>query len=176
MRVLLDACVLVPALTRGLLLGAAREGWFEPLWSERIFGEWQRAADKHGEPLAAATRTEQALLNHAFGKAEVAVPQRDDLWLPDADDVHVLSAAIAGHAKELLTANTGDFPTRILAQHGLIRRHPDEFLLELAENHSGKMQRVAADVLSALPNADHKPRTVYKRSGLNRFGKFLDRL
>ena len=40
-RVLLDACVLVPATTRGLLLGAAEAGMFTPLWSQKILDEWK---------------------------------------------------------------------------------------------------------------------------------------
>ena len=36
MRVLLDACVLFPTVMREVLLGAAAEGAFVPMWSERI--------------------------------------------------------------------------------------------------------------------------------------------
>ncbi|MEM7439006.1 MAG: PIN domain-containing protein [Pseudomonadota bacterium] len=172
MGAVLDACVLVPALTRGVLIGAARQGWFQPLWSPKIFAEWTHAAEKQSPERGAATRTEQVLLNHSFPHAEVQAPERPDLWLPDQDDIHVLSAAIAGEATEIVTANTGDFPIRILGQHRLLRRHPDEFLLELAHTHPAEMAAIATNMLTTLPPTD-KPRTAFKRSGLNRLGKFL---
>lgn len=170
MRVLLDACVMVPATTRGLLLGAARQGWFVPLWSARILEEWGHAAARHGR--AAEARVSQALIRDRFPEALIDLPPRDDLWLPDPDDIHVLAAAIAGRADELLTANTGDFPQRILGGHGLIRRHPDEFLLELARLHEQEMAGLVSEVLQSLPG-DLRPRKALQKSGLNRFAKFI---
>lgn len=51
------------------------------------------------------------------------------LSLPDANDVHVLAAAIAGHADCIVTANLSDFPSAILELHGLTAVHPDDFLV-----------------------------------------------
>jgi len=44
MKILLDACVLFPTILREILLAAAEETQFEPLWSARILEEWARAA------------------------------------------------------------------------------------------------------------------------------------
>ncbi|HET9643812.1 MAG TPA: PIN domain-containing protein, partial [Burkholderiaceae bacterium] len=51
------------------------------------------------------------------------------LQLPDANDVHVLAAAIAGHADCIVTSNLKDFPEQLLAPFGLQAIHPDEFLI-----------------------------------------------
>ncbi len=54
----------------------------------------------------------------------------DDLSLPDADDRHVLAAAIVGGAAVILTFNTKHFPARALAPFGIACREPDGFLCE----------------------------------------------
>lgn len=127
-------------------MGCAKAGLFTPLWSERIIEEWRRAAERN--EIAAEARIEIALLTADWRGAMVDVPigAEADLILSDQDDRHVLAAAIAGNADELLTANISDFPTRALAQYGVIRRHPDEFLLELALAHTDEVLRIVDDV------------------------------
>ena len=49
--------------------------------------------------------------------------------LPDADDRHVLAAAICGHADAIVTFNLADFPAEALAPFGVEAQHPDDFLL-----------------------------------------------
>jgi hypothetical protein len=50
--------------------------------------------------------------------------------LPDADDRHVVAAAIQGHANAIITANTKDFPAECLSQYDLVCHSPDEFLVQ----------------------------------------------
>ena len=45
------------------------------------------------------------------------------------NDVHVLAAAIAGHADCIVTSNLRDFPPQLLAPFALEAIHPDEFLV-----------------------------------------------
>ena len=52
----------------------------------------------------------------------------DGLVLPDADDRHVLAAAIAAKADVIVTFNTRHFPSEALDPHGLEARHPGTFL------------------------------------------------
>lgn len=55
----------------------------------------------------------------------------EGLQLPDADDRHVLAAAIQGRADVIVTANVRDFPVDILTLFEIEAQHPDEFILHL---------------------------------------------
>jgi len=49
--------------------------------------------------------------------------------LPSAKDIHVLAAAIAGHADCIVTTNLKDFPASHLEPYGLSAVHPDDFII-----------------------------------------------
>jgi predicted nucleic acid-binding protein len=169
MRVLIDACVLVPSLTRRLVLAA---GEITPLWSAGILDEWRYAVSKLGPMEAAEVGTEIALMRAKYMQAEIAVraDQIDAINLPDPDDCHVLAAALAGQAEELLTFNIKDFPLRVLAGHGILRRQPDEFLLEAAHADAAPLTKI----LEAEEAATCRSRRALLRgSQLPRLSKFL---
>ena len=177
MRILLDTCVLYPTVMREVLLGAARAGLFTPLWSNRIFDEWRRATEKKEDGFAAQAGVEIALTGAAWPDAMVPFDHADELWLPDANDIHVLAAAINGKADQLVTANIKDFPTRILTQHGILRRDPDGFLVELAHAHPDQLDAVVAQVLSkanAMSDASFTARSLLKKTRLPRLGKYME--
>ncbi len=50
------------------------------------------------------------------------------LELPDANDRHILEAAIKGGCQQILTCNLAHFPAEALAPHQLVGMHPDAFL------------------------------------------------
>ena len=50
------------------------------------------------------------------------------LTLPDADDRHVLAAAIRCNASVIVTFNEKDFPASSLAPYGIEAQHPDIFI------------------------------------------------
>ena len=172
MRLVIDACVLVPALTRALVMDAASVGAFTPLWSAQILDEWRHAVTKLGPVEAAQVSTEIALLGANYPSAAVAVREETlgTLTLPDPDDRHVLAAALAGEAEAILTFNTKDFPIRTLGAYGLLRRHPDEFLLEVAQANLGLFD---ASVSRAADAADRSPKALLRASHLPRLAKFL---
>ena len=58
-------------------------------------------------------------------------PLIETIALPDADDRHVLAAAIHCGANVVVTANLRDFPPEILSLHGIEAQHPDAFILRL---------------------------------------------
>jgi predicted nucleic acid-binding protein len=174
-RALLDACVLVPSVQRGLLLGAAAAGGFAPLWSARILEEWARAARRLPGLAEAEARAGIAEMRARWPEAEVPPdPELEAaLALPDPGDVHVLAAAIAGQADTLVTRNRADFPTRVLARHGLILRDPDGLLLEL--HAAGLPVATLAEAARSRGAAGEGPglRPFLKRAGLPRLGKAL---
>ncbi len=177
MRVLLDACVLFPTVLREMLIGTAAAGGFLPLWSARILEEWARATRRLDPGAEAIARAEIAMLRSDWPEAEVEADPAlvETLSLPDADDRHVLAAAIAGRAEILLTLNRMDFPTRTLACHGLIRREPDSLLLDLARA-GVRVGRVASCVQARAEAAsDHTQplRPLLKRAGVPRLAKGL---
>ncbi|MEM6341945.1 MAG: PIN domain-containing protein, partial [Pseudomonadota bacterium] len=53
MKILIDTNVLYPTVMREVVLGVAKEGLFQPLWSDRILNEWALAAEKLGPEGAA---------------------------------------------------------------------------------------------------------------------------
>ncbi|WP_396268147.1 PIN domain-containing protein [Ideonella sp.] len=130
---LLDACVLFPVAVCDSLLTLAATGLFAAKWTERIETEWMAA-------LATQTRRSAADYGPRRDAMRDAVPDWEvptsawqtlagGLFLPDPNDVHVLAAAIAGHADCIVTANLKDFPSDCLAPWGLTAIHPDDFIV-----------------------------------------------
>lgn len=52
----------------------------------------------------------------------------EGLRLPDADDRHVLAAAIRCNASVIVTFNQKDFPDAVLSAYGVEAQHPDVFV------------------------------------------------
>ncbi|MDQ7069371.1 MAG: PIN domain-containing protein [Rhodobacterales bacterium] len=178
MKVLLDTCVIYPTVMREVLLRVAAAGVFEPLWSARILEEWARAAVKLGPTGEMQARSEAALMAAQWPKAVVdwkpSLEAR--LWLPDAGDVHVLAAAIAGSADMIITMNAKDFPRNILAEEGLVRQDPDGFLHGIWQAQPELLSRVVGEVRDEAERLSGKPwdmRALMKKARLPRLGKAI---
>ncbi|WP_101066106.1 RSP_2648 family PIN domain-containing protein [Roseovarius salinarum] len=176
MKAVLDTCVIYPTVLRQMLLGVAAQGAFTPLWSARIVGEWLRAAEKLGPQGAAQARAEAAQLALDWPDAQVDWPLslESRLWLPDAADLHVLAAAIAGSADLIITFNVRDFPRNILAEEGVSRADPDAFLLGLWQANPEMVGHVAGQVLAQarrLSGEDWQMRPLLKKARLPRLAK-----
>ncbi|PSL20504.1 RSP_2648 family PIN domain-containing protein [Shimia abyssi] len=176
MRALLDTCVIYPTVMREVLLGVAKTGAFQPIWSARILEEWARAARKIGPTGEAQARGEIALVRAAWPKAEVTwKPSLEArLWLPDADDCHVLAAAIAGSADVIVTMNAKDFPRNVLAEEGLERVDPDALLRRCWDSAPEAVEAVCDAVrqeAEQLSGKDWAMRALLKKARLPKLAK-----
>jgi hypothetical protein len=175
MRLVLDACVLFPAVVRAVLLDYAGAGGFAPLWSARILGEWERAALRRlGPEGGMAARVEAARLADRFPVGLVTGWEalEDAAGLPDAADAHVIAAARAGAADGVLTFNIRDFPLRAMGAAGLARLHPDAFL-RAEWTRGGAVDRAldAAEAAAPPPMRGSGFRSYLKKAGLPRLAK-----
>ncbi|MGE8189419.1 PIN domain-containing protein [Pseudomonas sp. NPDC086278] len=131
-----DACVLYPAALRDFLMWLALSGRFRAKWSLEIHHEWKRNVLKNRPDLSAEqlNRTSD-LMDQALPDACVTGHEGliKALTLPDADDRHVLAAAIRCHASVIVTFNEKDFPAEALVPFGIEAQHPDEFVGNLID-------------------------------------------
>ncbi|MEN4464388.1 PIN domain-containing protein [Mycolicibacterium conceptionense] len=129
-RVLLDACVLVPYQLADLLMRLADDELYELLWSQQILNEVERNLVKLDiPPEKAARRISQ--MRAAFPHAVVdGYEDLIDAMRVDPKDRHVAAAAVRGGAAIIVTANLKDFPPDTLAPYDIEPVHPDEFLLD----------------------------------------------
>ncbi len=134
LTVIYDACVLYPAPLRDLLVRLARTYLFRARWTEAIHNEWLRNLLENRLDLSTTQleRTRQ-LMNAAVRDCLVANYEWriDNLTLPNADDRHVLAAALKANAQVIVTYNLRDFPNDALQSHQLEAQHPDDFILRV---------------------------------------------
>lgn len=131
---LIDANVFYGARLRSLMLFLAQTGLFRARWTAMIHDEWTRNLlakrpdlDRHAI-MRVRDLMDASVLDCLVTGYESLIPS---LTLPDANDRHVLAAAIRGLATVVVTFNLKDFPDETLRQYGLCAKHPDEFLLDL---------------------------------------------
>ena len=130
---LLDACVLVPIALADTLLRIAERELYRPLWSDRILGEAADAVlEIHPELPPDLIAKRFTAMNDTFEDARVEGWEvlESTLTLPDADDRHVVAAAMRGLADAIVTANVPDFPDDVLGPLGIAVVEPDDFLLD----------------------------------------------
>jgi predicted nucleic acid-binding protein len=134
---LLDANVLYSVAVSDALMEVAATGIYAAKWSQQIDKEWVKNLAKNKGRPEVDFHTRRDLMHDACPDWEVT----EDAWaliepcleLPDANDRHVLAAAIAGHADSIVTINIKDFPDSVLEPLGISVLHPDEFLLQQLE-------------------------------------------
>ncbi len=174
----LDACVLYPTVLRQVLVGVAEAGLIRPVWSERLFEEWRRTAERLHPGDGVFATGEMARLNARWPEAQI--PEASDLegqlWLPDPSDIHVLATAITGRANVIITLNLKDFPARELVGHDVTARHPDAVLYALWLDHPEQVEDVATRVHAAADAINPiSQRALFKRARLPRLGKAVSR-
>lgn len=163
-----DACVLYSAFLRDFLVRLAihgrRQGIFRAKWTGRIHREWIRAVLRQRPELRAKLlRTRQLMDQHVRGCRIHGYERWEQrLTLPDANDRHVLAAALACVADRIVTFNLSDFPPNILTPFGVKAIEPNAFVLQLVDTgiviptiaeHRASLERPAmspGDYLDAL--------------------------
>jgi predicted nucleic acid-binding protein len=155
-----DACVLYPAPLRDLLMWLALEDVYRARWTDRIHDEWCRnvlAQRKDLKP-EQLQRTRDMMNENV---RDALVTGYEDLIeaikLPDPDDRHVVAAAIRARADVIVTFNLKDFPTELLAPHGIEAQHPDDFIVYQFDLNPAAVCRA---VHKQRENLKHPPYTV----------------
>ena len=109
---------------------------FRARWTNAIHDEWIRNVLTNRPDLTAEQleRTRNLMNSHVH---DCLVTNYEDLipslTLPDADDRHVLAAAIVSGADVIVTYNLSDFPDSKIAKFGIEAQHPDEFIRHLLD-------------------------------------------
>lgn len=132
--VLYDTCALYPNTQRNLLIRLARTGLVRARWSVAILEELDRALEERAVTPEKRRRLFE-LMNAAVPDCLVEGFEAliGDLKLPDADDRHVLAAAIKVGAQVIVTNNLSDFPNDSLAPWSVEAKSPDDFVLDLID-------------------------------------------
>lgn len=130
---LLDACVLHPMAMADALMSLASAGLYAAKWSRTIEDEWIESIERRRPDLTGKLEYRRDQMREAVLDWEV----QETAWrsvmggldLPDPDDVHVLAAALAGHADCIVTVNLRDFPIEVVGPLGIEIIHPDQFIV-----------------------------------------------
>jgi predicted nucleic acid-binding protein len=130
---LLDACVLHPMAMADALMSLASAGLYAAKWSRMIELEWIASIEERRPDLKGRLDYRRDQMREAVPDWEVEERAWQSLAgglkLPDPDDIHVLAAALAGHADCIVTANLRDFPPDVVSPLGIEVIHPDQFLV-----------------------------------------------
>lgn len=175
----LDACVLYPAPLRDFLMHLALLDTFRARWSEAIHDEWIRnllksRADLRREQLE---RTRELMNLHVRDAlVENYESLIDTLELPDADDRHVLAAAIHSKAEAIITFNLHDFPSEQLGKYGIEAVHPDAFILSLIEEDAETVAEALENQQKTLKNPPQTLEEVLATLEINGLERTVERL
>jgi len=178
---LIDANVWYAVPVRDLLMQLALSRFLRPRWTARIDDEWTRNLLAN-RPDITARQVEftKSMMIQAVpdGLVEGYEGLIDGLTLPDADDRHVLAAAIRAEAEVIVTFNGRDFPAEIARPYGIEVQHPDAFFGMLIELVPEAVLAAAHQCRARLARPALSPEdyvTVFKRQQLLATASFFQR-
>ncbi|MFZ0958273.1 MAG: PIN domain-containing protein [Candidatus Sulfotelmatobacter sp.] len=129
----LDSSVLVPMPLCDTLLRLAEEpAMYRPLWSDQILGEVGRVLEQDFGYTAEQSKPRIDAMIQAFPEASKTIPScltSSFDGIPDANDRHVLAAAVRGQANAIVTSNLKHFPAEYIQQFDILVQNPDDFLV-----------------------------------------------
>lgn len=124
-------------------------------WSERILDEMVTSIIRNRPDLDpdALNRTRELMCatvpDCLVSGFEPLIPGVD---LPDANDAHVVAAAIRAGAQAIVTFNLRDFPDHDLEGWNIEAKHPDEFVLDSLDLAPGLVVQCVTEQAAALRN------------------------
>jgi hypothetical protein len=133
-KILLDANVLYPARLRDLWMELGSTGLAQIHWTARIETEWIEAVLRTRPELRKHLQRTAALMREHIPDAVITDFEGIEftLSLPDADDRHVVAAAITSGAGRIATFNLKDFPEDAVRGYGISVCAPDDIFLDIA--------------------------------------------
>ncbi len=157
--VVLDANVLFPFRKRDIPLRMHHAGLFRARWTERILDEWTRSLLERKPSLEASVRSQRRAMSEHFAEAPVAgyEPLIGTLVLPDADDRHVLAAAIRCGAQHIVTDNLADFPAEALTGFAIEAIDADTFLSRIFDLYPSEALAVLRTLRETYKNPPFSP-------------------
>ena len=115
-----------------LLRYAEEPSFFRMVWSPQILDEVARGlAGPNFSYTPEQVERRIRSMRLAFPEAEISFPEpllEAVVGLPDANDRHVVAAAIKAGANAIITDNLKDFPDIALEPYGLAAQSADDFL------------------------------------------------
>jgi len=132
LKVVLDACVLIPQYLRDTLLSVAWKNLYLPFWSDIILDEVERNLIVRYHISPEKAKTIVVKMASAFPEASMEVSQElIKLMTNHPKDRHVLATAVMAKAEVIVTNNLADFPSEVLTSWAITALSPDDFLTNL---------------------------------------------
>jgi predicted nucleic acid-binding protein len=154
--VVYDANVLYGNEVRDLLIRIARSGAVQAHWTNETLDEITRNLATNRPDISADTLSIlRERMNAAIPGALVKNYEGliEGLKLPDANDRHVLAAAIKAGAEVIVTSNLKDFPADMLAGYDIEAKSPDDFVLDQLDLD----ESVVRDCVHQIANSRTRP-------------------
>lgn len=151
-------------------MSLAEAEFFRIRWSQKILDETQIALQRNFSKrgvLDANARAVRAIdaMNKAFPEAlySLEAPSHfGPVGLPDANDEHVVAAAIQCQAQAIVTENLKDFPLVVLEKYNLEARSADEFIADTIALDEGKAIAVVRELRERLKIPSMEPEIYIK--------------
>ena len=151
----LDASVLYPAPLRDTLAHLAVYKAYKLRVSQKIHDEWINAL-LHNRPELSLQKLERTcdLINNIHPQVLVTNYESliEEITLPDADDCHVLAAAIKCNASVIITNNLKHFPEQVTSTYNIKALSPDKFICKLIDEDAGLVCQAIKEQRSQLRN------------------------
>ena len=166
LTVVYDANILHPASLRDLLIRLACTDLYRARWTDAILDEMVTSVIRANPELdpARLARTRHLMVKAVPDCLVTGYePLIQAIELPDANDRHVVAAAIRCHAQIIVTNNLRDFPNSALSQFGIDAQSPDRFVHHLLGTAFDEVTTTIARQAEALSQPPRSYNQLLKR-------------